>query len=70
MNTIRRRILRATAGIGALAAIPWPAGAQAWPAKPIRVVVSFPAGGLTDILARAYSEALSAKLGQAVVVEN
>ena len=70
MDNIRRRILRATAGIGALAAIPWPAGAQAWPTKSIRVVVGFPAGGLTDILARAYCEPLSQKLGQPVVVEN
>jgi tripartite-type tricarboxylate transporter receptor subunit TctC len=70
MDKIRRRLLRAAAGIGAISALPWQARAQAWPVKPIRVVVSFPAGGLTDILARAYSEALSTKLGQAVVVEN
>ncbi len=71
MNDTRRRLLRAAAGIGALSTFPWPAGAQgAWPIKPIRVVVGFPAGGLTDILARAYCEPLSQKLGQPVVVEN
>ena len=70
MNQIRRRLLRAAAGFGALSAIPLPAGAQAWPAKSIRVVVGFPAGGLTDILARAYCEPLSQKLGQPIVVEN
>ena len=70
MDHSRRRLLRATAGIGVVSALPWAASAQTWPAKPIRVVVSFPAGGLTDILARAYSEPLSQKLGQPVVVEN
>ena len=71
MDHIRRRLLRAAAGFGALATFPWPAGAQgAWPTKSIRVVVGFPAGGLTDILARAYCEPLAQKLGQPVVVEN
>ena len=71
MDHIRRRLLRAAAGFGALATIPWPAGAQgAWPTRSIRVVVGFPAGGLTDILARAYCEPLAQKLGQPVVVEN
>ena len=71
MDRTRRKLLRAAAGIGALSALPWPAAAQgAWPARPVRVIVGFPAGGLTDILARAYSEPLSQKLGQPVVVEN
>jgi tripartite-type tricarboxylate transporter receptor subunit TctC len=70
MNQTRRKVLRTAAGIAVASAIPWTSRAQAWPAKPIRVVVTFPAGGLTDILARAYSEALSTRLGQAIVVEN
>ena len=70
MNHSRRRLLLATAGIGVVSALPWAAWPQAWPAKSIRVVVSFPAGGLTDILARAYCEPLSQKLGQPIVVEN
>jgi len=47
-----------------------PAIAQAWPSKPIKIVCGYPAGGLTDIFARAYGEAISQKTGQPVVVEN
>ena len=51
--------------------LPAPAIAQApWPNKPIRFVVTYPPGGLTDVFARAYGEFVSAKLGQPVVVEN
>ncbi len=70
MDEIRRRLLSGAASLGALFAFPFGASAQAWPTKPIRVVVAYPAGGLTDILARAYSEHLAQKLGQPVVVEN
>lgn len=55
---------------GAALAIPGIAGAQEFPARPIRIVVPFPAGGPVDIMARIAAEALTARLGQRVVVEN
>ena len=46
------------------------AQAQAWPSRPIRIVVVFPPGGSSDIVARVLSEALTARLNQRVVVDN
>jgi tripartite-type tricarboxylate transporter receptor subunit TctC len=50
--------------------LPNPAFAQAWPSKPIRIICGYPAGGLTDVFARAYGEAIAQKTGQPVTVEN
>ena len=47
-----------------------PAHAQAWPAKPVKVVVAFTAGGTTDILARAVGQQLQEKLKQPFIIEN
>ena len=44
--------------------------AQAWPSKPISLIVPFPAGGTTDVLARALAEKLTLSLGQTVIVES
>ncbi|MFO1330597.1 MAG: tripartite tricarboxylate transporter substrate binding protein [Rubrivivax sp.] len=57
--------------LGALVSLlPLAAQAQAWPARPIKVVVPFAAGSTTDIIARAITDKMSASLGQQLVVEN
>jgi len=56
--------------IAALCGVVGLAHAQAWPTKTITIVVPFPPGGTTDVLARAVSTKLSANLGQTVIVEN
>ena len=68
---VRRNLLRIGAAAAVLPAPALaPALAQAWPAKPIKIVCTYPPGGLTDIYSRAYGEFVSEKLGQPVVVEN
>jgi tripartite-type tricarboxylate transporter receptor subunit TctC len=68
----RRRFLLGSGAIALLGTAAFPRGvrAQGWPARPVRIIVSFPPGGLTDLYARAYGEYLSSKLGQPVLIEN
>lgn len=54
--------------LAAALAVPCLAFAQADPAKPVRLIVPYPAGGIVDLMARAVSDGLGAKLGQSVVV--
>ena len=56
--------------LAALALLPSDALAQAWPARPVTMIVPFPAGGNADVLARALAAELSEKLGQQFIVDN
>ena len=69
-QSARRQLITASFAVGTAAALPRFAQAQTWPARPVRVVVGFPAGGLTDALARAYNDYVGQKLGQTFVIEN
>jgi tripartite-type tricarboxylate transporter receptor subunit TctC len=68
MNITRRQWLAASAAVLAPAALP--AFAQAWPARPIRFICPYAAGGPSDILTRVLGDSLGARLGQPLVVEN
>ncbi len=67
----RRRFARALCAAAALAAAPVAlAQGPAWPDRPIKLMVGFPAGGASDLMARLVAERLGAALGQPVVVDN
>ena len=70
MKLPRRRFLQLAAGAAALPAVSRVAVAQAYPSRPVRLVVSFPAGGVNDILARLMGQWLSERFGQPFVIEN
>jgi tripartite-type tricarboxylate transporter receptor subunit TctC len=70
MKLPRRQFLHLAAGAGALPLASRLARAQAYPTRPVKIIVSFAAGGPTDVLARLTAQWLSERLGQQFVVEN
>jgi tripartite-type tricarboxylate transporter receptor subunit TctC len=70
MNLPRRGFLHLAAGAAAFPAVPRIAWAQTYPARPVRWIVGFPAGGAADIVARIMAQSLSERLGQQFVIEN
>ena len=66
----RRAFLHAAAGAAALPALARVASAQAYPARPVRLLVGFAAGGPSDISARLIGQWLSERLGQSFIIEN
>ena len=70
MKLPRRNFLHLTAGAAALPAMPRFAWAQTYPARPVRLIEGFGAGGAGDIVARLIGQSLSERLGQSFVIEN
>src|SRR3984893_6005879 len=70
MKTPRRRFLRLAAGAAALPAAVCIARAQAYPTRPVRLVIGFNAGGAPDVVARLLCQWLSERVGQNFLVEN
>jgi tripartite-type tricarboxylate transporter receptor subunit TctC len=70
MNLARRRFLHLTAGAAALPGVSRFARAQAYPTRPVRIIVGFPPGQSADISARLLGQWLSDRLGQSFVIDN
>jgi tripartite-type tricarboxylate transporter receptor subunit TctC len=70
MKLPRRQFLHLAAGAAALPAVSRIARAQTYPTRPVRIVVGFPAGGTSDIVARVLGQWLSERVGQQFVIEN
>src|SRR5215831_9111377 len=66
----RRKFLHVAAGAAALPVVSRFAFAQAYPSRPVRIVVSAPPGGNFDMLARLFGQRLSERLGQPFIVDN
>ncbi len=70
MKLPRRRFLHLAAGAAALPAVSRIAWAQSYPSRPVRLIVGFVAGGVTDIFARLIGQLLSERLGRPFIIEN
>ena len=70
MKLPRRNFLHLAAGAAALPAVTRTAWAQTYPTRPVRIIVGFPPGGPSDILARLIGQRLSERLGQPFIIEN
>src|SRR5215470_725591 len=70
MNFPRRRVLHLAASAVAVATVSRTARGQAYPSRPVRIIVPYAPGGTTDIAARLIGQWLSERLGQQFVVEN
>jgi tripartite-type tricarboxylate transporter receptor subunit TctC len=70
MKLPRRRFLHLAAGAAALPAVSHIARAQAYPSRPVRIVVGYPAGGGNDLYGRVIAQWLSERLGQQFIIEN
>ena len=66
----RRRFLSLAVGTAALPAVSRIAWAQSYPTRPITIMVAFPPGGATDVIARNLAERMKVSLGQPVIIEN
>ena len=70
MKLPRREFLHLAAGATALPAVSRFAWAQAYPSRPITMIVPFPPGGLADVIGRIVAEGMRASLGQSIIIEN
>jgi tripartite-type tricarboxylate transporter receptor subunit TctC len=70
MKFVRRQFLHLAVGAAALPAVSRIAWAQTYPSRPVRIIIGFPAGNASDIIARLIAQSLSDQLGQQFIVEN